>query len=66
MTQPSELTSLLQQLVSQQREDRQATEARLTAIQREAALERAASKERFVGLLDRVTQRTDTQFQQMQ
>ena len=66
MTQPSELTSLLQQLVSQQREDRLATEARLTAIQREAALERAASEERFVGLLDRDTQRTDAQFQQMQ
>jgi len=66
VTQPSELTSLLQQLVSQQREDRLATEARLTAIQREAALERAASEERFVGLLDRVTQRTDAQFQQMQ
>ena len=32
VTQPSELTSLLQQLVSQQREDRLATEARLTAI----------------------------------
>ena len=63
VTQPSELTSLLQQLVSQQREDRLATEARLTAIQREAALERAASEERFVGLLDRVTQRTDAQFQ---
>ena len=62
VTQPSELTSLLQQLVSQQREDRLATEARLTAIQREAALERAASEERFVGLLDRVTQRTDAQF----
>ena len=56
VTQPSELTSLLQQLVSQQREDR------LTAIQREAALERAASEEQFVGLLDRVTQRIDAQF----
>ena len=55
MTQPSELTSLLQQLVSQQREDRLATEAQLTAIQREAAIERAASEERFVGLLDSVT-----------
>ena len=55
MTQPSELPSLLQQLVSKQREDRLATEARLTAIQREAALEHAASEERFVGLLDRVT-----------
>ena len=55
VTQPSELTFLLQQLVSQQREDRLATEARLTAFQREASLERAASEEQFVGLLDRVT-----------
>src|SRR6185437_14993922 len=39
VTQPSKLTSLLQQLVNQQIEDRLATEARLTAIQREAALE---------------------------
>ena len=44
MTQPSELTSLLQQLVTQQREDRiaqeearRAREAQLAAIQREAA-----------------------------
>ena len=73
MTQPSELTSLLQQLVTQQREDRIAQEearrahkAQLAAIQREAARERAAAKERFVGLIDRVSQRTDAQFQQMQ
>ena len=44
VTQPSELTSLLQQLVTQQREDRiaqeeakRAHEAQLVAIQREAA-----------------------------
>ena len=73
MTQPSELTSLLQQLVTQQREDqiaqeeaRRAHEAQLAAIQREASRERAAAEERFVGLIDRVSQRTDAQFQQMQ
>ena len=73
MTQPSELTSLLQQLVTQQREDRiaqeearKAHEAHLAAIQREAARERAVAEERFVGLIDRVSQRTDAQFQQMQ
>jgi len=73
VTQPSELTSLLQQLVTQQREDRiaqeearRAHEAQLAAIQREAARERAAAEERFVGLIDRVSQRTDAQFQQMQ
>ena len=73
MTQSSEFTSLLQQLVTQQREDRiaqeearRAHEAQLAAIQREAARERAAPKERFVGLIDRVSQRTDAQFQQMQ
>ena len=73
MTQPSELTALLQQLVTQQREDRlaqeearRAHEAQLAAIQREAARERAATEERFVGLIDRVSQRTDAQFQQMQ
>ena len=72
VTQPSELTSLLQQLVTQQREDRiaqeearRAHEAQLAAIQREAARERAAAEERFVGLIDRVSQRTDAQFQQM-
>ena len=69
VTQPSELTSLLQQLVTQQREDRiaqeearRAHEAQLVAIQREAARERAAAEERFVGLIDRVSQRTDAQF----
>ena len=55
MTQPSELTSLLQQLVTQQREDRIAQE--------EAARERAAVEEHFVGLIDRVSQRTNAQFQ---
>ena len=73
VTQPSELTALLQQLVTQQREDRlaqeearRAHEAQIAAIQREAARERAATEERFVGLIDRVSQRTDAQFQQMQ
>ena len=72
VTQPSELTSLLQQIVTQQREDRlaqeetrRAHEALLLAIQQEAARERAATEERFVALLDRVTQRLDAQFQQM-
>ena len=40
--------------------------SQLAAIQREAARERAAAEERFVGLIDRVSQRTDAQFQQMQ
>jgi hypothetical protein len=73
VSQPSELTALLQQLVTQQREDRRAQEearraheAQLAQIQREAARERAATEERFVGLIDRVSQRTDAQFQQMQ
>jgi hypothetical protein len=73
VSQPSELTALLQQLVTQQREDRRAQEearraheAQLAEIQREAARERAATEERFVGLIDRVSQRTDAQFQQMQ
>ena len=73
VTQPSELNSLLQQLVTQQREDqiaqeetRRDHEAQLAAIQREAARERAAAKEHFIGLIDRVSQRTDAQFQQMQ
>ena len=59
--------------MTQQREDRlaqeearRAHEAQLAAIQREAARERAATEERFVGLIDRVSQRTDAQFQQMQ
>jgi hypothetical protein len=50
VSQPSELTALLQQLVTQQREDRlaqeearRAHEAQLAAIQREAARERAAT-----------------------
>jgi hypothetical protein len=73
VSQPFELTALLQQLVTQQREDRlaqeearRAHEAQLAAIQREVARERAATEERFVGLIDRVSQRTDAQFQQMQ
>jgi hypothetical protein len=73
VSQPSELTALLQQLVTQQREDRlaqeearRAHEAQLAAIQREAAREQAATEERFVGFIDRVSQRTDAQFQQMQ
>jgi hypothetical protein len=37
-----------------------------TRAAREAARERAATEERFVRLIDRVSQRTDTQFQQMQ
>ena len=70
MTQPSELTSLIQQLVTQQREDlqeeaRRAHEAQLAAIQTEASRECAATEERFVGLIDRVSQRTDAQFQQV-
>ena len=43
-----------------------AHEAQLAAIQREAARECAAAEECFVGLIDRVSQRTDAQFQQMQ
>ena len=69
VTQPSELTSLLQQLVTQQREDRiaqeearRAHEAQLAAIQREAARERATVEERFVGLIDRVSQRQTLSF----
>jgi hypothetical protein len=51
VSQPSELTALLQQLVTQQREDRRTQEearrtheAQLAAIQREAARERAATE----------------------
>jgi hypothetical protein len=73
VTQPSELTGLLQQLIQQQREDklaaeeaRKAAEARFAQLQQEAARDRAATDERFVGLLDRVTQRQDAQIQQMQ
>jgi membrane protein involved in colicin uptake len=67
VTQPSELTDLLQQ----QREDRlaaeeacrateearRASEAWFAQLQQEAAHDRAAADERFAGLLDRVTQR---------
>jgi hypothetical protein len=80
MTQPTELTGLLQQLIQQQREDRltaeevrrateearRASEARFAQLQQEAARDRAAANERFAGLLDRVTQRQDAQIQQMQ
>jgi hypothetical protein len=59
---PFELTVLLQQLVTQQREDhlaqeeaRRAHEAQLAAMQTEAAREWAATEERFVGLIDRVS-----------
>jgi hypothetical protein len=80
VTQPTELTSLLQQLLQQQREDRlvaeeapkaaeearRDSEARFAQLQQEAARDRAAAYERFAGLLDRVTQRQDAQIQQMQ
>jgi hypothetical protein len=59
VTQPSELTGLLQQLIHQQREDRlaaeearRASEARFAQLQQEAARDRAAADERFAGLLD--------------
>jgi hypothetical protein len=69
VTQPSELTGLLQQLIQQQREDRlaaeeahraveearRASEAQFAQLQQEAARDRAATDERFTGLLDRVT-----------
>jgi hypothetical protein len=75
VTQPSELTGLLQQLIQQQREDRlaaeearraaeearRAAEAQFAQPQQEAARDRAAADERFAGLLDRVTQRQDAQ-----
>jgi hypothetical protein len=80
VTQPSELTGLLQQLIQQQREDmlaaeeacraaeeaRRASEAWFAQLQQEAARDRAAADERFASLLDRVTQRQDAQIQQMQ
>jgi hypothetical protein len=73
VTQPSELTGLLQQLIQQQREDRlaaeearRASEARFAQLQQEAARDRAAADERFAGLLNRVTQWQDAQIQQMQ
>jgi hypothetical protein len=69
VTQPSELTGLLQQ----QREDRlaaeearRASEARFAQLQQEAARDRATADERFAGLLHRVTQQQDAQIQQMQ
>jgi hypothetical protein len=73
VTQSSELTGLLQQLIQQQREDRlaaeearRASEARFAQLQQEAAHDRATADERFAGLLDRVTQRQNAQIQQMQ
>jgi hypothetical protein len=70
VTQPSELTGLLQLLIQQQREDRlaaeeahRALEAWFAQFQQEAAHDRAATDERFAGLLDRVTQRQDAQIQ---
>jgi hypothetical protein len=71
VTQSTELTVLLQQLIQQQREDRlaaeeacraaeetrRASEARFAQLQQEAAHDHAAADERFAGLLDRVTQR---------
>jgi hypothetical protein len=69
VTQPTELTGLLQQLIQQQREDKlaaeeahrateeahRASEAWFAQLQQEAAHEHAAADERFAGLLDRVT-----------
>jgi hypothetical protein len=80
VTQSSELTGLLQQLIQQQREDRlaaeearraaeeahRASESRFAQLQQEAARARVVVDERFAGLLDRVTQRQDAQIQQMQ
>jgi hypothetical protein len=63
MTQPFELTGLLQQLIQQQREDRlaaeeahRASEARFALLQQKVARDQAAADYRFAGLLDRVTQ----------
>ena len=55
VTQPSELTSLLQQLVTQQREDRIAQEEARRAHEAQLARESAAAEEHFVGLIDRVS-----------
>jgi hypothetical protein len=66
VTQPSELTGLLQQLIQRQREDRlaieeahkaveekcRASEARFAQLLQEAARDRATSDERFDCLLD--------------
>ena len=62
VSQSSEFSSILQHILRQQEEDRR----RMDAIQREAARERAAAEERFAGLLDRVTQTTNAQLQQLQ
>jgi hypothetical protein len=80
VTQSSELTGLLQQLIQQHREDmltaeeahraaeeaRKASEARFAQLQQEATHNCATADERFVGLLDCVTQQQDAQIQQMQ
>jgi hypothetical protein len=59
VTQPTELTGLLQQLIQQQREDRlaaeearRASEARFAHLQQEAARDHAIADERFAVLLD--------------
>jgi hypothetical protein len=66
VTQPTELTGLLQQLIQQQREDRlvaeearraaeearRASEARFAQLQQEAARDHATADERFAVLLD--------------
>jgi hypothetical protein len=66
VTQPTELTGLLQQLIQQQREDklvaeeahraeeeaRRASEAQFAQLQQEAARDHATTDERFAGLLD--------------
>jgi hypothetical protein len=66
VTQPSELTCLLQQLIQHQREDmlaaeeaHRASEAQFAQLQQEAARDRAATDEMFAALLDCVTQRQD-------
>jgi len=77
VTQPAELTSLIQQMMEQQRADRLAAEARAEQLsretaarfaqqQQEAARAQAATEERFAGLIDSITQRQDAQLQQMQ
>ena len=77
MTQPSELTSLLQQLIEQQREDmrvaeeraevqRKDTQAQLAQMQQEVARDHAASEVRFAGIIDGVTQRHDAQTKETQ
>ena len=80
VSQPSELTSLLQQMVEQQRQDRLAAEqaraeqaARLVELQqqqqemqRQIARERREDTDRLTGLIDQMHQRTLDQQQQTQ